>query len=186
VGHLASIEELTQTAFDRMVSTNIVGTYSFVRSAIAHLDEGSRIINIGSINAERVQTSGLAVYAMTKGAIASLAKGLARELGPRGITVNNVQPGPVDTDANPAVGAHADALRAMVALGRYGTPAMWPQSSAFWPVANPATSPARTGTSTAASCSDSPSASRDHQIRSQLAVDSGVRVPTGIGHDQHE
>jgi len=106
--------------FDRMVATNIVGTYAFARSALAHLERGSRIINIGSINAERVQAPGLAAYAMTKGAIASLTKGLARELGARGITVNNVQPGPIETDANPVQGDHADASRAIMALGTYG------------------------------------------------------------------
>ena len=120
VGHKAPIETFPQEAFDRMVAINILGTYAYARCVVQHLDRGSRIINIGSINAERVQAAGLAAYAMTKGAIASLTKGLARELGPRGITVNNVQPGPVDTDANPAEGDHADEARAIMALGQYG------------------------------------------------------------------
>jgi 3-oxoacyl-[acyl-carrier protein] reductase len=120
VGHMAPIDDFPRDELDRLVSTNIVGTYWFVRSAIARLDRGSRIINIGSINADRVQGPGLAVYAMTKGAVASFTRGLARELGPRGITVNNVQPGPVDTDANPAVGSHADEARAVMATGQYG------------------------------------------------------------------
>jgi len=138
-------------------------------------------------NAERVQTSGLAVYAMTKGAIASLTKGLARELGPRAITVNNAfSPDPWTQMPIPQWVRMPMRCEPWWRWAGMGTPAMWPQSSAFWPVANPATSPARTGTSTAASCSDSPSASRAHQIRSQMAVESGVRVPTGIGHDQHE
>lgn len=120
IGHMAPIETLPQEVFDRMMAINIVGTYMFARSAVVHLDSGSRIINIGSINADRVQGPGLAAYAMTKGAVASFTRGLARELGPRGITVNNVQPGPVDTDANPAAGDHADVSRAIMALGKYG------------------------------------------------------------------
>jgi 3-oxoacyl-[acyl-carrier protein] reductase len=120
VGYMTPLGSPTTDEFDRMVAINIVGTYMFARSAITHLGPGSRIINIGSINAERVQAPGLAAYAMTKGAVASLTKGLARELGPRGITVNNVQPGPVETDANPAEGAHADVSRAIMAIGRYG------------------------------------------------------------------
>ena len=121
VGYIAPIESFTQDRFDRMVAINLGGTFAYIRNALAHLGAGGRIINIGSINAERVQSPGLAVYAMTKGAIASLTRGLARDLGPRGITVNNVQPGPVATSANPEEGEHADWSRAIMALGRYGT-----------------------------------------------------------------
>jgi 3-oxoacyl-[acyl-carrier protein] reductase len=90
------------------------------RSAIAHLSEGSRIINIGSINADRVPGPRVSVYAMTKGAVSSFTRGLARELGPQGITVNNVQPGPIDTDANPDEGDFAESLKLVTAQGRYG------------------------------------------------------------------
>ncbi|WP_024443998.1 SDR family oxidoreductase [Mycobacterium sp. UM_WGJ] len=118
--YVAPIDQYPQEQFDRLVAINIGGVYSAIRSAIGHLGEGSRIINIGSINADRVPVGGLAVYAMTKGAVASLTRGLARELGPRGITVNNVQPGPIDTDLNPAAGEFADAMRQIMALNHYG------------------------------------------------------------------
>ncbi|MGV9796710.1 SDR family oxidoreductase [Mycobacterium sp. NPDC003449] len=118
--HIAPIDDYPQEQFDRQVAINIGGVYAAIRAAVAHLGEGSRIINIGSINADRVPMAGLAVYAMTKGAVAALTRGLARELGPRNITVNNVQPGPIDTDMNPADGTFADAMRSVMALDHYG------------------------------------------------------------------
>ena len=120
VAHIAPIDDFAPEQFDRLVAINIGGVYWAIRSAIKHLGEGARIINIGSINADRVPGPGLSVYAMTKGAVSSLTRGLARELGPRGITVNNVQPGPIDTDANPDEGEFAESLKQVVALGRYG------------------------------------------------------------------
>jgi 3-oxoacyl-[acyl-carrier protein] reductase len=123
VAHIAPIDDFPAEQFDRVVAINIGGTYWATRSAIKHLGEGARIINIGSINADRVPGSGLSVYAMTKGAVSSFTRGLARELGPRGITVNNVQPGPIDTDANPDDGEFAESLKQVMALGRYGTTA---------------------------------------------------------------
>jgi 3-oxoacyl-[acyl-carrier protein] reductase len=119
--HVAPIDSYTQAQFDEVVAINLGGTFAFIRHTLPHLGGGARIINIGSINAERVQSPGLAVYSMTKGAIASLTRGMARDLGPRGITVNNVQSGPVTTSANPDKGDHADLSRAIMALGRYGT-----------------------------------------------------------------
>jgi 3-oxoacyl-[acyl-carrier protein] reductase len=83
--------------------------------------EGARVITIGSCNADRVPFVGGAVYAMRKSALVGLVKGLARDLGPSGITVNNIQPGPIDTDMNPATGPFADTLRKLMALPRYGT-----------------------------------------------------------------
>src|SRR5262249_5339776 len=80
-----------------------------------------RIINIGSVNSDRVPFSGGGLYAMSKAAVAGLTKAMARDLGPRGITINNVQPGPVDTDMNPADGAFAPAARPHLAVQRYGT-----------------------------------------------------------------
>ncbi|MFN6552183.1 SDR family oxidoreductase [Mycolicibacterium septicum] len=118
--YVAPIGDFPQEQFDRVVAINIGGVYSAIRHAVAHLGDGSRIINIGSINADRVPEAGLAVYAMTKGAVASLTRGLARELGPRGITVNNVQPGPIDTDLNPAEGESAEERKQVGVLGRYG------------------------------------------------------------------
>ncbi|WP_433496969.1 SDR family oxidoreductase [Sphaerimonospora sp. CA-214678] len=120
-GYVAPIDSYPQEKFDEMVALNLGGTFAFIRHSLPHLGRGSRVINIGSINAERVQSPGLAIYAMIKGAIASLTKGMARDLGPRGITVNNVQCGPVATDANPDEGGHADLARSLMPLGRYGT-----------------------------------------------------------------
>ncbi|PJK19030.1 SDR family NAD(P)-dependent oxidoreductase [Mycolicibacterium goodii] len=120
VAHMAPAEEFTREQFDRLVNVNIGGVFWAIHHALPHLNEGSRIINIGSINADRVPTPNLSVYAMTKGAVQALTIGLARELGPRGITINNVQPGPVDTDMNPADGGLADIMSSTTALGRYG------------------------------------------------------------------
>jgi 3-oxoacyl-[acyl-carrier protein] reductase len=106
--------------FDRLVAVNIRAVFVAIQRALPHLGEGGRIINIGSINADRVPVPGLSAYAMTKGAVASLTLGLARELGPRGITVNNVQPGPIATDMNPEDGGFADWARPMTSLGHYG------------------------------------------------------------------
>ena len=84
------------------------------------MSDGGRIIMIGSVNSDLVPFVGGSVYDLTKAAIAGFTRGLARDLGARGITVNNIQPGPVDTDMNPADGSFADTLRGMIALGRYG------------------------------------------------------------------
>ncbi|KUI05282.1 oxidoreductase [Mycolicibacterium acapulense] len=121
VAHLASIDDFPAEQFDRLVATNIGGMFWAARTAVKYLGEDARIINIGSINADRVPGPGLSVYAMTKGAVSSFTRGLARELGPRGITVNNVQPGPIDTDANPDnSGDFPESLKKVTAQGRYG------------------------------------------------------------------
>jgi 3-oxoacyl-[acyl-carrier protein] reductase len=122
VAYISDVESLTLEQFDRLVAINVKGVFVAIQRALTHLGEGGRIINIGSINAERVPGPGLSIYAMSKGAVAGLTRGLARELGPRGITVNNVQPGPIATDMNPEVGEFADSLREVMALGRYGQP----------------------------------------------------------------
>jgi 3-oxoacyl-[acyl-carrier protein] reductase len=120
VGHFAPIDEFPAEQFDRLVAINIGGLYWTTRTAIKHLGDGARIINIGSINADRIPGPGMSVYGMTKGAVASFTRGLARDLGPRGITVNNVQPGPIDTDANPGQGDFAESLKQVTTQGRYG------------------------------------------------------------------
>lgn len=120
VAYLAPLDEYTAEQFDRSVAINIGGVYWAVRGAIGHLGEGARIINIGSVNADRVSAAGQSVYALTKGAVSSFSRGLARELGPRGITVNNIQPGPINTDMNPDEGDFAESIKSVVALGRYG------------------------------------------------------------------
>jgi 3-oxoacyl-[acyl-carrier protein] reductase len=122
VAWLGEIETFPLDEFDRLVAINIRAVFAATQRAIPHLDSDGRIINIGSINADRVPGPGLSVYAMTKGAVASLTRGLARELGPRGITVNNVQPGPIATDMNPDEGEFAEDAKKVMAIGRYGQP----------------------------------------------------------------
>jgi 3-oxoacyl-[acyl-carrier protein] reductase len=92
-------------------------------SAAAHLGQGGRIITIGSISADRAPAPGLSVYALTKSAVTGFTRGLARELGPRGITVNTVQPGPTDTDMNPGSGPGAEWMKQFTTVGHYGQPA---------------------------------------------------------------
>jgi 3-oxoacyl-[acyl-carrier protein] reductase len=120
VAYVDDTESFPLEQFDRLVAINVRAVFVAIQRALPHLGDGGRIINIGSVNADRVPVAGLSVYAMTKGAIASLTRGLARELGPRGITVNNVQPGPIATEMNPEEGEFADWARPMTALGRYG------------------------------------------------------------------
>lgn len=115
-----AIENFSLEDFDRMIAVNIRGLFVATQEAARHMQAGGRIIHIGSCNSDRIPFPGASVYALTKGAVAAFTKGLARDLGPRGITVNNVQPGPTDTDMNPAVGQFADLNRSFTALNRYG------------------------------------------------------------------
>lgn len=114
------LEEFSLDEFDRTVAVNVRAVFVAAQEASRHLKDGGRIINIGSVNADRMPFAGGSVYAMSKAAVAGLTRGLARDLGPRGITVNNVQPGPVDTDMNPASGPFAESLKGLMALPRYG------------------------------------------------------------------
>ena len=114
------IDALTMDDFYRTIAVNVRSVFVASQQAARHMPDGGRIITIGSVNADRMPFQGGAVYAMSKSAIVGLTKGLARDLGPRGITVNNVQPGPVDTDMNPADGEMADGMRSFMALDRYG------------------------------------------------------------------
>ncbi|HEY1857137.1 3-oxoacyl-ACP reductase family protein [Acidocella sp.] len=113
-------EETTPDDIDTMIGINVRGVFIATQAALKHLQDGGRIINIGSCVGERMMTPGLVVYAATKGAVKMFTQGLAREVGPRGITVNNIQPGPIDTDLNPAAGDWATPQIAATALGRYG------------------------------------------------------------------
>jgi 3-oxoacyl-[acyl-carrier protein] reductase len=114
------LDQFSLNDFDRMVAVNVRAVFVAVQEASRHMGEGGRIITIGSVNADRIPVAGGSVYAMTKAAVAGLTRGLARDLGPRGITVNTVQPGPVDTDMNPADGPFAESIKGWIALGRYG------------------------------------------------------------------
>ena len=107
--------------FDRTIDVNVRATFVAVQAAARHMGDGTgRIVNIGSVNAERVFDAGASVYAMSKAAIVGLTRGLARDLGPRGITVNNVQPGPIDTTMNPATGPRASSMHDVMVLSRHG------------------------------------------------------------------
>ncbi len=114
-------EETTLEEIDRMLDINVRGTFVATQAALPHMPKGGRIISIGSCVGERDMTPGLATYSATKGAVKMFTQGLAREVGSRGITVNNVQPGPIDTELNPAAGDWAAPQIANTALGRYGT-----------------------------------------------------------------
>jgi len=116
---LKPIDQFAIEDFDRMVAINIRGVFAGAQAAARYMDKGGRIITIGSTNADRMPFVGGSVYAMTKAAVAGLTRGLARDLGPRGITVNAIQPGPVDTDLNPAEGEFAGMIKGLTALGRY-------------------------------------------------------------------
>jgi 3-oxoacyl-[acyl-carrier protein] reductase len=116
-----SVEQLSLEDFDLSVAVNVRAVFIAVQEAARHMSEGGRIITIGSTNADRMPFPGGSVYAMTKAAIVGLTKGMARDFGPRGITVNNVQPGPVETDMNPANGPFAETLKGFMAIKRYAT-----------------------------------------------------------------
>ncbi len=113
-------EETTLEEMDRVIDINIRGVFVATQAALKHMHEGGRIISIGSAVGERVAAPGLVPYAGTKGAVKMFTQALAREIGSRGITVNNVQPGPIDTELNPATGDWAVPQKAATALNRYG------------------------------------------------------------------
>ena len=113
-------EESTLEDIDRMFDINVRGLLVATQAALKHMPDGGRIISIGSCVGERMMTPGLTTYSATKGAVKMFTQGLSREVGRRGITVNNVQPGPIDTDMNPASGEWAAPQVANTALNRYG------------------------------------------------------------------
>jgi 3-oxoacyl-[acyl-carrier protein] reductase len=115
-----SVEETTLADFDRVFAVNVRGVFVATQAALKHMKAGGRIIMIGSCLGERVMFPGMTSYSATKGAVKMFTQALARELGARGITVNNVQPGPIDTDLNPAAGDWAPGQKAVVPLDRYG------------------------------------------------------------------
>ena len=122
IGTYGPIADLDVDAYQAMMDVNVRAPVLFAKAAIPHLPSGGRIIFIGSSLGDRVPFPGVTAYAMSKSALLSLTKGLARELGPQGVTVNLVHPGSTDTEANPADGEAAEAQRSLSALGRYGEP----------------------------------------------------------------
>ena len=114
-------EQTSLEDIDHMMNINVRGMLVATQAALKDMKNGGRIINIGSCVGERDMTPGLVAYAATKGAVRMFTQGLSREVGSRGITVNNVQPGPIDTDLNPAAGDWVAPQKANTVLGRYGT-----------------------------------------------------------------
>jgi len=115
-----TFEETTIEELDRLIDINIRGAFIATQAALKQMKSGGRIIMIGSCVGERVMTAGLVPYSATKGAVKMFTQGLSREVGIRGITVNNIQPGPIDTELNPAAGEWAAPQKANTALDRYG------------------------------------------------------------------
>ncbi len=119
---MGAIDTFSLADFDRTLAVNVRAVFVATQAAVRHMKEGGRVINIGSCNAERMPVAGGGVYAMSKSALQGLVQGLARDLGPRGITINNVQPGPIDTEMNPAGSEFAAMLvKQVMAVPRYGT-----------------------------------------------------------------
>jgi 3-oxoacyl-[acyl-carrier protein] reductase len=115
-----TFEETTLEDMDRVIDINVRGVFVATQAALKHMQSGGRIIMIGSAVGERVVVPGLVPYSATKGAVKIFTQALSREVGSRGITVNNVQPGPIDTDLNPAAGDWSAPQKAATALDRYG------------------------------------------------------------------
>jgi 3-oxoacyl-[acyl-carrier protein] reductase len=114
--------DLTLEEVDQMINVNLRAVFLASQAAAKRMSAGGRIISIGSCLSTRVPWPNTTLYALTKSGLIGLTKGLARDLGPRGITVNLVQPGPIDTDMNPADGPYADSQRALLAIQAYGSP----------------------------------------------------------------
>ena len=117
---VAELKDISLEDIDAILDVNVRGPIVASKSALPHLGKGGRIITIGSFFADRVPSPALSVYSASKSALVAFTKGLARELGPKEITVNLLQPGSIDTDMNPAHGPFGDTLRQLTATGRYG------------------------------------------------------------------
>lgn len=122
LGLVGPVAQVDLAQFQTMMDVNVRGPFVAAQAAIPHLREGGRIISIGSALAERVPFPGITAYAMSKSALLSFTRGLSRELGAQGITVNLVQPGSTNTEANPADGESADFQRTLSSIGRYAEP----------------------------------------------------------------
>ncbi|BCJ91430.1 3-ketoacyl-ACP reductase [Terrihabitans soli] len=116
----APVDDVPLDVIDRTIAINTRSVFIASRTAAKHMQKGGRIVSIGSCLGERVGFPGVSLYSMTKAALVGLTRGMARDYGPRGITVNVVEPGPIDTDMNPADGENAEYLKTLTALGSYG------------------------------------------------------------------
>ncbi len=122
IGLAGAIADIDLAKFQELMDVNVRAPLAFAQAAIPHLPEGGRIISIGSGLGDRVPFPGVTAYAMSKSALLSFTRGLSRELGPQGITVNLVSPGSTDTEANPADGESADFQRSLSSIGRFAEP----------------------------------------------------------------
>lgn len=120
IGVFGDAFDLNPDDIDRLLAINVHAPYHASVEAARQMGEGGRIIIIGSVNGDRMPVPGMAAYALSKSALQGMARGLARDFGPRGITINVVQPGPIDTDANPADGPMKDVLHSFMAIKRHG------------------------------------------------------------------
>jgi 3-oxoacyl-[acyl-carrier protein] reductase len=120
--HIAPVDAFPLADFDRMLAVNVRAVFVAVQAALKHMKQGGRIVTIGSISADRVGYPGAGVYSMTKSAVAMLVRGLALDVAERGITINNVQPGPIETDMNGPDKAHVPHVRATMPVKRLGQP----------------------------------------------------------------
>lgn len=117
---LGAPEDIAFEDFQRILAVNVTGVFVATQQALKHMGQGGRIIHIGSSMVQYAAFATASVYTLSKGALTGFSRGLVRDLGPRGITVNTVHPGPTDSDMNPADGPIADFLRPNIAMGRYG------------------------------------------------------------------
>jgi 3-oxoacyl-[acyl-carrier protein] reductase len=138
VFHSAPLAEVSDEEYERVFAVNVRAVFATTQEAAPRLADGGRIVTLSSVIGARVPFGGLGVYAATKAAVHAFTRSWARELAPRGITVNTVSPGPIDTDMNPARGEFAPALTAQTAVGRYGRPEELAAAVAF--LAGPAAS----------------------------------------------
>ncbi|MEU5051616.1 3-oxoacyl-ACP reductase family protein [Streptomyces sp. NPDC021096] len=123
IGEAAPFDEMSLEHFDRIMAVNVRGPFVAAQAVLPHMPENGRIINIGSVFADRTPFGSMSAYVTSKAALAGLTRALARDLGARGITVNNIQPGPISTDLTSSADAHAhDVMTAATALRRFGTP----------------------------------------------------------------
>ncbi len=151
---IGPLEDLGPAEFDRTLAVNVRAPFVASQAAARHMTDGGRIVSIGSNIAERTVFPGFTLYALSKTALIGMTKGLARDLGPRGITVNLVNPGPTDTEMNPADGPNADTIRSFTAWTASPNRVTSPPPSLISPVTAAGTSPGPRSTSTAASPSD--------------------------------
>jgi len=118
---MGPVDSFSLEDFDETLNVNVRAVFVAAKAVLPHMGNGGRIINIGSCNAERMPFAGGSAYAMSKSALQGLVQGMARDLGPRGITVNNVQPGPTNTDMNPETGDFANLMHGLMALQRHAS-----------------------------------------------------------------